>query len=91
MIKQSAAPYQSQAKNSGRICQRAATPAVAATAEKQELASSLLILPTATLAPIMSSHATSQTAATVATAPVLSQPLGTRMAAVPEPAHHPVH
>ncbi|WP_256937193.1 flagellar hook-length control protein FliK, partial [Enterobacter chuandaensis] len=32
--------------------------------------------PTATLAPIMSSHATSQPAATVATAPVLSQPLG---------------
>ena len=55
-----------------------ATPAVAATAEKQELASSSSSAsPTATLAPIMSSHATSQTAATVATAPVLSQPLGT--------------
>ncbi|MDX7421419.1 flagellar hook-length control protein FliK, partial [Klebsiella pneumoniae] len=31
----------------------------------------------ATLAPIISSHAASQPAATVATAPVLSQPLGT--------------
>ncbi|KGI65727.1 flagellar hook-length control protein, partial [Enterobacter sp. UCD-UG_FMILLET] len=55
-----------------------ATPAVAASAEKQELASSSSSSsPTATLAPIMSSHATSQTAATVASAPVLSQPLGT--------------
>ena len=74
---QSAAPYQSQAKNSDPALSgnAAATPAVAATAEKQELASSSSSAsPTATLAPIMSSHATSQTAAT---APVLSQPLGT--------------
>ncbi|HEO9338703.1 TPA: flagellar hook length control protein FliK [Enterobacter roggenkampii] len=77
---QSAAPYQSQAKNSDPALagNAPATPAVAATAEKQELASSSSSAsPTATLAPIMSSHATSQTAATVATAPVLSQPLGT--------------
>lgn len=77
---QSAAPYQSQAKNSYPALSgnAPATPAVAATAEKQELASSSSSAsPTATLAPIMSSHATSQTAATVATAPVLSQPLGT--------------
>ncbi|EPJ0595453.1 flagellar hook length control protein FliK [Enterobacter roggenkampii] len=76
----SAAPYQSQAKNSDPALSgnAPATPAVAATAEKQELASSSSSAsPTATLAPIMSSHATSQTAATVATAPVLSQPLGT--------------
>ncbi|HDR2892385.1 TPA: flagellar hook length control protein FliK [Enterobacter asburiae] len=54
------------------------TPAVAATAEKQDLASqSSSTSPTATLAPIVSSQATSQPAATVATAPVLSQPLGT--------------
>ncbi|UAN30296.1 flagellar hook length control protein FliK [Enterobacter sp. JBIWA005] len=76
---QSSTPYQSQAKTnepalSGNM---PATPAVAAAAEKQELASSSSSSPTATLAPIMSSHATSQTAATVATAPVLSQPLGT--------------
>ena len=77
---QSAAPYQSQAKNSDPALSgnAPASPAVAATAEKQELASSSSSAsPTATLAPIMSSHATSQTAATVATAPVLSQPLGT--------------
>lgn len=77
---QSAAPYQSQAKNSDPALSgnTPATPAVAAMAEKQELASSSSSAsPTATLAPIMSSHATSQTAATVATAPVLSQPLGT--------------
>lgn len=77
---QSAAPYQSQAKNSDPALSgnAPATPAVAATAEKQDLASSSSSAsPTATLAPIMSSHATSQTAATVATAPVLSQPLGT--------------
>lgn len=77
---QSAAPYQSLAKNSDPALSgnAPATPAVAATAEKQELASSSSSAsPTATLAPIMSSHATSQTAATVATAPVLSQPLGT--------------
>ncbi|MEP8627559.1 flagellar hook length control protein FliK [Enterobacter mori] len=54
------------------------TPAVAAAAEKQDNASSASSTsPTATLAPILSSHATSQPAATVATAPVLSQPLGT--------------
>ena len=77
---QSAAPYQSQAKNSDPALSgnAPAPPAVAATAENQELASSSSSAsPTATLAPIMSSHATSQTAATVATAPVLSQPLGT--------------
>ena len=77
---QSAAPYQSQAKNSDPALSgnAPATPAVAAAAEKQELASSSSSSsPTATLAPIMSSHATSQTAATVASAPVLSQPLGT--------------
>lgn len=76
----SSAPYQSQAKNSDPAPSgnAPATPAVAATAEKQEFASaSSSSSPTATLAPIMSSHATSQTAATVATAPVLSQPLGT--------------
>ena len=50
----------------------AVTPAVAAVAEKQDVASaaSSAASPTATLAP-------SQPAATVATAPVLSQPLGT--------------
>ncbi|WP_447723371.1 flagellar hook length control protein FliK [Enterobacter asburiae] len=77
---QSATPYQSQVKNHEPALQgnAPATPAVAAAAEKQELASSSSSSsPTATLAPIMSSHATSQTAATVATAPVLSQPLGT--------------
>lgn len=77
---QSSTPYQSQVKNNEPVLQgnAPATPAVAAAAEKQELASSSSSSsPTATLAPIMSSHATSQTAATVATAPVLSQPLGT--------------
>ncbi|HCM9138497.1 TPA: flagellar hook length control protein FliK [Enterobacter cloacae] len=55
-----------------------ATPALAVAAEKQDLASaSSSSTPTATLAPIVSSHATAQPAATVATAPVLSQPLGT--------------
>ena len=54
-----------------------ATPALAVAAEKQDLASaSSSSTPTAALAPIVSSHATSQPA-TVATAPVLSQPLGT--------------
>ncbi|WP_421510614.1 flagellar hook length control protein FliK [Enterobacter sp. JS8-1] len=54
------------------------TPAVAAAAEKQDIASSASSTsPTATMAPILSSHATSQPAATIATAPVLSQPLGT--------------
>ncbi|WP_320709602.1 flagellar hook length control protein FliK [Enterobacter sp. 302C9] len=77
---QSATPYQIQVKNNEPALQgnTPATPAVAAAAEKQELASSSSSSsPTATLAPIMSSHATSQTAATVAPAPVLSQPLGT--------------
>ena len=77
---QSSTPYQSQVKNNEPALQgnAPATPAVAAAAEKQELASSSSSSsPTATLAPIMSSHATSQTAATVAIAPVLSQPLGT--------------
>ncbi|MFL4293742.1 flagellar hook length control protein FliK [Enterobacter asburiae] len=77
---QSSTPYQSQVKNNEPALQvnAPATPVVAAAAEKQELASSSSSSsPTATLAPIMSSHATSQTAATVATAPVLSQPLGT--------------
>ncbi|MBX8834651.1 flagellar hook length control protein FliK [Enterobacter sp. Y17] len=74
---QSATPYQNQVKNHEPALQgnAPATPAVAAAAEKQELASSSSSSsPTATLAPIMSSHATSQTAAS---APVLSQPLGT--------------
>ncbi|WP_320741393.1 flagellar hook length control protein FliK [Enterobacter sp. 166D1] len=77
---QSSTPYQSQVKNNEPAMQgnAPATPAVAVATEKQELASSSSSSsPTATLAPIMSSHATSQTAATVAPAPVLSQPLGT--------------
>ncbi|EHN8904602.1 flagellar hook length control protein FliK [Enterobacter asburiae] len=77
---QSSTPYQSQVKNNEPALQgnAPATPAVAAAAEKQELASSSSSSsPTATLAPIMSSHVTSQMAATVAIAPVLSQPLGT--------------
>ena len=56
----------------------AVTPAVAAVAEKQDVVStaSSAASPTATLAPIV--HlAPPQPAATVATAPVLSQPLGT--------------
>ncbi|KPR18067.1 flagellar hook length control protein FliK [Enterobacter hormaechei] len=57
----------------------AVTPAVAAVTEKQDVASaaSSAASPTATLAPIVSHLAPSQPAATVATAPVLSQPLGT--------------
>ncbi|EKK5926218.1 flagellar hook length control protein FliK [Enterobacter hormaechei] len=57
----------------------AVTPAVAAVAEKQDVASaaSSAASPTATLALIVSHLAPSQPAATVATAPVLSQPLGT--------------
>ncbi|MCK7450727.1 flagellar hook length control protein FliK [Enterobacter chengduensis] len=77
---QTAAPYQSQVKTSGPdlAANAPAAPVVPAAAEKQELASSSSTAsPTATLAPILSSHATSQPAATVATAPVLSQPLGT--------------
>ncbi|MGX5029444.1 flagellar hook length control protein FliK [Enterobacter asburiae] len=73
---QLSASCQSQAKD--LAANAPATPVVAAAAEKQELASSSSSAsPTATLAPIMTSHATSQPAATVATAPVLSQPLGT--------------
>ena len=57
----------------------AVTPAVAAVAEKQDVASaaSSAASPTATLSPIVSHLAPSQPAATVATAPVLSTPLGT--------------
>ncbi|MBN4832120.1 flagellar hook length control protein FliK [Enterobacter hormaechei] len=57
----------------------AVTSAVAAVAEKQDVVStaSSVASPTATLAPIVSHLASSQPAATVATAPVLSQPLGT--------------
>ncbi|MEG5365655.1 flagellar hook length control protein FliK [Enterobacter hormaechei] len=57
----------------------AVTPAVAAVAEKQDVVStaSSVASPTATLAPFISHLATPQSAATVATAPVLSQPLGT--------------
>lgn len=76
---QLSASYQSQAKSNGPdlAASAPAAPVVAAAAEKQELASSSSSAsPTATLAPIMSSHATSQPAASVATAPVLSQPLG---------------
>ena len=55
------------------------TPAAAAAAAKQEASStSSSATPTATLAPVMSSHVTAQpAAATVPTAPVISQPLGT--------------
>ncbi|HED6272759.1 TPA: flagellar hook length control protein FliK [Enterobacter sichuanensis] len=75
-------PYQSQTQmtNSDPAlpANAPAAPVVTATAEKQDLASSSSSSsPTATLAPIVSSHAISQPAATVATAPVLSQPLGT--------------
>ncbi|WP_431622512.1 flagellar hook length control protein FliK [Enterobacter hormaechei] len=57
----------------------AVTPAVAAVAEKQDVVStaSSAASPTATLAPIVSHLVPPQSAATVATAPVLSQPLGT--------------
>lgn len=57
----------------------AVTPAVAAVAEKQDVVStaSSAASPTTTLAPIISHLAPPQSAATVATAPVLSQPLGT--------------
>ncbi|QBC02132.1 flagellar hook length control protein FliK [Enterobacter cloacae] len=74
------ASYQSQAKHSDTVLpdNAPATPVVTVAAEKHELASaSSSTSPTATLAPVMSSHTTSQPAATVATAPVLSQPLGT--------------
>lgn len=74
-------PYQSQTQMTNSdpalTANAPAAPVVTASAEKQDLASSSSSSPTATLAPIVSSHATSQPAATVATAPVLSQPLGT--------------
>ena len=54
------------------------TPVAAAAAAKQEAVSSASSpSPTATLAPIMTSHVSASPAATVATAPVISQPLGT--------------
>ncbi|MEH0884668.1 flagellar hook length control protein FliK [Enterobacter sp. UNJFSC 003] len=71
---QSATPYQAQDVDTSQP----ATPAVAAAAEKHDLASSFsTTTPTATLAPVVSSLHSAQPAATVATAAVLSQPLGT--------------
>lgn len=78
---QQASTYQAQAQNTdpSQPVNAPATPIVAATAEKQDLASSpFSTAPTATLAPVISSNVTSHAAATVATAPVLSQPLGTQ-------------
>ncbi len=78
---QQASTYQAQAQNAdpSQPVNAPATPIVAATAEKQDLASSSSsTAPTATLAPVISSNVTSHAAATVATAPVLSQPLGTQ-------------
>ncbi|MEP8679815.1 flagellar hook length control protein FliK [Enterobacter ludwigii] len=78
---QQASTYQAQAQNAdpSQPVNAPATPIVAATAEKQDLASSpFSTAPTATLAPVISSNVTSHAAATVATAPVLSQPLGTQ-------------
>lgn len=78
---QQASTYQAQAQNADPSQQvnAPATPIVAAAAEKQDLASSpSSTAPTATLAPVISSNVTSHAAATVATAPVLSQPLGTQ-------------
>ncbi|MFT2950608.1 flagellar hook-length control protein FliK, partial [Klebsiella pneumoniae] len=77
---QPASAYQAQAANvdPSLPVSAPATPALAVAAEKQDLASvSSSSTPTATLAPIVTSHASAQPAATVATAPVLSQPLGT--------------
>ena len=77
---QPASAYQAQAANvdPSLPASAPATPALAVAAEKQDLASvSSSSTPTATLAPIVTSHASAQPAATVATAPVLSQPLGT--------------
>jgi flagellar hook-length control protein FliK len=76
---QSAAPYQSQAKNSDPALSERAGHAGRGRNGREAGACQFLLLSLTdgTLAPIMSSHATSQTAATVATAPVLSQPLGT--------------
>ncbi|MHA0957244.1 flagellar hook length control protein FliK [Enterobacter ludwigii] len=78
---QQASTYQAQAQNAdpSQPVNAPATPIVAAAAEKQDLASSSSsTAPTATLAPVISSNVTSHAAATVATAPVLSQPLGTQ-------------
>ncbi|ELY2041106.1 flagellar hook length control protein FliK [Enterobacter cloacae complex sp. RIVM_C039474] len=78
---QQASTYQAQAQNAdpSQPVNAPATPIVVAAAEKQDLASSpSSTAPTATLAPVISSNVTSHAAATVATAPVLSQPLGTQ-------------
>ncbi|MGL4180526.1 flagellar hook length control protein FliK [Enterobacter ludwigii] len=78
---QQASTYQAQTQNAdpSQPVNAPATPIVAAAAEKQDLASSpSSTAPTATLAPVISSNVTSHAAATVATAPVLSQPLGTQ-------------
>ncbi|HHA1932659.1 TPA: flagellar hook length control protein FliK [Enterobacter ludwigii] len=78
---QQASTYQAQAQNAdpSQPVNAPAPPIVAAAAEKQDLASSpSSTAPTATLAPVISSNVTSHAAATVATAPVLSQPLGTQ-------------
>ena len=78
---QQASTYQAQAQNAdpSQPVNAPATPIVAAAAEKQDLASSPpSTAPTATLAPVISSNVTSHAAATVATAPILSQPLGTQ-------------
>ncbi|EML9492366.1 flagellar hook-length control protein [Enterobacter ludwigii] len=80
---QQASTYQAQAQaqnaDPSQAVNAPATPIVAAAAEKQDLASSpSSTAPTATLAPVISSNVTSHAAATVATAPVLSQPLGTQ-------------
>ena len=77
---QPASAYQAQAANvdPSLPASAPATPALAVAAEKQDLASvSSSSTPPATLAPIVTSHASAQPAAPVATAPVLSQPLGT--------------
>ncbi|HDR2547636.1 TPA: flagellar hook length control protein FliK [Enterobacter ludwigii] len=78
---QQASTYQAQAQNAdpSQPVNAPATPIVAAAAEKQDLASSpSSTAPTATLTPVISSNVTSHAAATVATAQVLSQPLGTQ-------------
>lgn len=78
---QQASTYQAQAQNAdpSQPVNAPATPIVAAAAEKQDLASSpSSTAPSATLAPVISSNVTSHAAATVATAPILSQPLGTQ-------------
>ncbi|AVP03067.1 MULTISPECIES: flagellar hook length control protein FliK [Enterobacter cloacae complex] len=78
---QQASTYQAQAQNAdpSQPVSAPATPIVAAAAEKQDLASSpSSTAPSATLAPVISSNVNSYAAATVATAPVLSQPLGTQ-------------